>query len=57
VAVAALEPHFLERLGQALGLVVVTAESLAEAFRYRPAAEWERWAAEKDLPLVAVCGT
>jgi crotonobetainyl-CoA:carnitine CoA-transferase CaiB-like acyl-CoA transferase len=54
VAVAALEAHFLERLGQALGLKVVTAESLADAFGQRPAREWERWAAERDLPLVAV---
>lgn len=54
VAVAALEAHFLERLGLALGLPEVTAESLAGAFGQRPAEEWERWAAEMDLPLVAV---
>jgi alpha-methylacyl-CoA racemase len=54
VAVAALEPHFLERLGQALGLAALTAEALAAAFGERPAEAWERWAAEHDLPLVAV---
>jgi crotonobetainyl-CoA:carnitine CoA-transferase CaiB-like acyl-CoA transferase len=57
VAVAALEPHFLERLGQTLGLMVVTAESLADALGQRPAGEWERWAAEHDLPIVAVYKT
>ncbi len=54
VAVAALEPHFLVRLGQELGLVDLREETVAEAFRSRPAEEWERWAAECDLPVVAV---
>jgi crotonobetainyl-CoA:carnitine CoA-transferase CaiB-like acyl-CoA transferase len=54
VAVAALEPHFLQRLGAALGLPAVTGEALADALSHRPAVEWERWAAERDLPLAAV---
>lgn len=54
VAVAALEPHFLTRLQDSLALSVTSTEALAKAFLTRPAAEWERWAAERDIPLVAV---
>jgi alpha-methylacyl-CoA racemase len=54
VAVAALEPHFLERLEHELGLEGATRESLAKAFLSRSAAEWEAWAAERDLPLAAL---
>ena len=54
VALAALEPHFLARLQNALGLAVIRREALAEAFLTRPAADWECWAAERDIPLVAV---
>jgi alpha-methylacyl-CoA racemase len=54
VAVAALEPHFLARLGRELGLADLRYETLAEAFRSRPAEAWESWAAECDLPIVAV---
>ena len=52
VAVAALEPHFRERLYAALGLL--DGSSLAEAFRGRTPEDWERWANERDIPLVAV---
>jgi crotonobetainyl-CoA:carnitine CoA-transferase CaiB-like acyl-CoA transferase len=54
VAVAALEPHFARRLAEALDLRTVTGETLGAAFRARDAAAWEAWAAERDLPLVAV---
>ena len=54
VAVAALEPHFADKLARALGLADLTAESLAQAFLARPAWEWEAWAAEQDIPLAAV---
>jgi alpha-methylacyl-CoA racemase len=54
VAVAALEPHFLERLEHELGLEGVTRDSLAKALLSRSAAEWEAWAAERDLPLAAL---
>ena len=54
VAVAALEPHFLTRLVEALDLTDGSKEALAEAFLSRPAADWELWAAERDIPLVAV---
>ena len=53
VALAALEPHFLRRTLDALG-VDGSAEAYAAAFATRPAAEWETWANEHDIPLVAV---
>lgn len=49
VAVAALEPHFRERLESALG-------DYSEAFRTRSAAEWQEWGKQFDIPVVAVCG-
>ncbi|MCI0395741.1 MAG: CoA transferase [Chloroflexi bacterium] len=57
VAVAALEPHFLEKLAHALGLAELTYPALAAAFASRPAEEWERWASSHDLPLAAVSPT
>jgi alpha-methylacyl-CoA racemase len=61
VAVAVLESHFMRRLAEEMeligdqpGLEKVTREALAEIFLRRPAGEWERWAAERDLPIVAV---
>lgn len=53
VAVAALEPHFRTRLCQELDVEEERA-ALAEVFAARTAEEWERWAAERDLPLAAV---
>jgi crotonobetainyl-CoA:carnitine CoA-transferase CaiB-like acyl-CoA transferase len=52
VAVAALEPHFRERLYAALGLA--GSGDLAGAMLGRTADEWERWAREHDLPIAAV---
>lgn len=54
VAVAALEPRFQDRLRAELGLEELTSEALAAAFARRPAAEWQEWAREHDLPLAAV---
>ena len=54
VALAALEPHFTVKLARGLGLAELTTEALAQAFLARPAREWEAWAAEQDIPLVAV---
>jgi crotonobetainyl-CoA:carnitine CoA-transferase CaiB-like acyl-CoA transferase len=53
VAVAALEPHFWRRLCSELA-VDGTREDLEEAFSRRTARDWEVWARERDLPLVAV---
>jgi crotonobetainyl-CoA:carnitine CoA-transferase CaiB-like acyl-CoA transferase len=54
VAIAALEPHFAERLLSELGLNKADRAELERIFSQRSAAEWERWATERDLPLVAV---
>lgn len=54
IAVAALEEHFLHRLLSELGVEKADREALEAAFRERPASEWERWAAERDLPVAAV---
>ncbi|HUP98063.1 MAG TPA: CaiB/BaiF CoA-transferase family protein [Usitatibacter sp.] len=56
IAVAALEPHFAERLAQALGLEVLTVEALRACFASQSAAHWQRWALERDLPIVALRG-
>lgn len=53
VAVAALEPHFHRRLLEALE-VEDSADALAAAFARRTGAEWQQWAAERDLPLEVV---
>jgi alpha-methylacyl-CoA racemase len=54
VAVAALEPHFQQRLQQELAVTSLDQERMAQVFVTRTAAAWEAWAAERDLPLVAV---
>jgi alpha-methylacyl-CoA racemase len=54
IAVAALEPHFAQRLLSELGLTRADRAQIEEAFRSRSAAAWEEWALERDLPLVAV---
>jgi alpha-methylacyl-CoA racemase len=52
IAVGALEPHFRARLYECLGLA--DGADPAAVFATRTAAEWEQWAAVRDLPLVAV---
>lgn len=54
IAIAALEPHFAQRLLSELGLKNADRAELERIFLQRGAAEWENWAAERDLPLVAV---
>jgi alpha-methylacyl-CoA racemase len=54
IAVAALEPHFAERLVRDLQVEAFTHDALAQAFLSRSADEWERWATPRDLPIVAV---
>ena len=52
---AALEAvHFAERLTRELAAESFTHEALGVAFARRTSAEWEAWAAEHDLPIVAV---
>jgi alpha-methylacyl-CoA racemase len=52
LAVAALETHFRISLYDALDLP--QGSDLTAAFKARTAAEWEAWALERDLPIVAV---
>lgn len=54
VAVAALEQHFLQNLADAFGLEAIDQAALAREFLNRSASEWEAWAVEGDLPIVAV---
>ena len=54
IAVAALEPHFAQRLAQELGFAEITVERLRERFATDTAAHWETWARERDLPIVAL---
>jgi crotonobetainyl-CoA:carnitine CoA-transferase CaiB-like acyl-CoA transferase len=49
IAIAALEPHFRERLYEALDLA--DGAPLDEAMRARSAEEWEGWARERGLPI------
>ncbi|HEX3455895.1 MAG TPA: CoA transferase [Gaiellaceae bacterium] len=51
IALAALEPRFRERLEAELG-----GAPEQDSFAARTPAEWEAWAAERDLPLAAVAG-
>lgn len=54
VAVAALEPHFWEKLRKELGLAEAGREELEEVFRRETAAFWEGWATERDLPVASL---
>lgn len=54
IALAALEPRFLQHLAQALDVMPANHDKLAARFAERSASEWESWARENDLPLVAV---
>ncbi len=54
VAVAALELHFRERLASALKIDFNVPDDLRTVFITRTAVEWESWAEENDLPIVAV---
>jgi crotonobetainyl-CoA:carnitine CoA-transferase CaiB-like acyl-CoA transferase len=54
VAVAAIEPHFQQRLQEELGVPRLDRDELARAFRARTPAEWEEWAGERGIPLAAV---
>lgn len=53
VALAALEPHFLARLRELLG-VSGTRVELESVFATRTAQEWQDWAQAHDLPLAAI---
>jgi crotonobetainyl-CoA:carnitine CoA-transferase CaiB-like acyl-CoA transferase len=52
IAVAALEPHFEKNLYEHLELP--TGSDPTVRFQDRTAEEWEKWAEERALPIVAV---
>lgn len=52
IAVTALESHFRRRLYEGLGLE--DGADPSAIFATRTAVEWERWAVERDIPLVAI---
>jgi crotonobetainyl-CoA:carnitine CoA-transferase CaiB-like acyl-CoA transferase len=54
VALAALEPHFWEKVARELGLAAPDREQLQQALLTKTAEEWEEWAVARDLPLVRV---
>ena len=56
IAVAALEPHFWQKLTGELGFCQpdVSYKDLREIFLTKNAVEWENWAVSLDLPIVAV---
>ncbi len=54
VALAALEPHFWERLLEELGVDGDDRRDLERIFETETAEQWEEWAAARDLPLAAV---
>lgn len=54
IAVAALEPHFAKRLLSELGLASADRAELKRIFFTRTATAWQEWAAERDLPIVAL---
>lgn len=51
VALAALEPHFLERAKAALGIPSVTAARLRRIFREKTSARWEAWGRKHGVPV------
>ncbi len=54
IAVAALEPHFRERLQREFALERLDAEALQHVLRQHSAAYWEAWGLERDLPVAAL---
>ena len=54
LAVAALEPHFAERLAALLDVAAPTHEAFAAIFATRRAAEWATWGRTHDIPMVEV---
>ncbi len=53
VALAAIEPHFAQRTLRELE-VDGTPEAFAKIFTTKTAKQWEHWASEKGIPLVAL---
>ena len=54
IAVAALEPHFKRNLEKVLECEAKSREALSPIFKTKTAQEWQQWASEIDLPIVAI---
>lgn len=54
IAVAALEPHFKIAMQEALNGESQSQQDLSRIFRKKTCSEWEAWAKELDLPIVAI---
>ena len=53
IALAAIEPHFAQRTMSELN-VDASVEAFAQVFKTKTATQWEQWAKEIDIPLVAI---
>lgn len=54
VAVAALEPHFLEKLRAELGVAHPSHDEFARIFLTKTAGAWEAWAVERGIPITCL---
>ena len=54
IALAALEPHFLARVLQGLGLNRADGVVFSAAFKGQTSAHWQAWAKDLDIPLTAM---
>lgn len=53
IALAAIESHFAQRIMSELN-VDASIEAFTQVFKTQTATQWENWAKEKDIPLVAI---
>lgn len=56
IAIAAIEGRFKERIQKELGLTDWTYDTLSKVFKLRSAKQWDLWAKQLNLPVVAVAG-
>jgi crotonobetainyl-CoA:carnitine CoA-transferase CaiB-like acyl-CoA transferase len=54
LALAALEPHFWQRVQDGLGVDNPTSGELAHLFSLKGVEAWQKWAADLDIPLTIV---
>jgi crotonobetainyl-CoA:carnitine CoA-transferase CaiB-like acyl-CoA transferase len=54
IALAALEPHFLARVLEGLGLARADGAEFSAAFKGQSSAHWLAWARKSDIPLTAI---
>jgi alpha-methylacyl-CoA racemase len=54
IAIAALEPHFAQKMLAELGLNAPDRPAMERIFSSETSAQWENWAAERGLPLALI---